>query len=109
MMEMIEQDPAKRINKNIELILNHATLIGNHNPKTEPKYRNDIKQTESGLPELLKISRHQNTSKRPLPLSNQKNPLELKGLAITDHLKETIDTHHGLHNPIELIRKQTRI
>lgn len=99
---MIETDPMKRIMHHIELIRNHTKDMENHNLKTEPKH---ITPAKKELQELTKTETRENTTKLNPQFNTQDNPIKLNAFAITDHMKETIEMHHKLHNEIKLIKK----
>lgn len=104
---MIERDPIKRIMRHTELILNHARTLDTHSLKTEQEHTDEIIHTE--LPKLPAITSPNKTSAIHTIFREHNNHIELKALSITDHMKETIITHHNLHNKIDTLRKQKRI
>ena len=104
---MIETDPIKRIMHHIELIQNHTKDMESHNLKTEPKHISRITPSKKELQRLTKTETLENTAKLNQQFNTPDNPIKLNALAITDHMKETIEMHHKLHNEIKLIKKQT--
>ncbi len=106
---MIETDPIKRIIHHIELMQNHRTDVENLNLKTEPNHASRITPANKEPHRPTNIKTQENTGKLTPQFDTQDNPIKLKGLAITDHMKETIETHHNMHKEIEHIKKQTKI